>query len=58
MKNSKAMNTVAAMTMLETVDLAPALKFTAVREKEPAITSVRQTRCANTFRSIPEDHRH
>lgn len=42
MKNSKAINTVAAMTILETVDLAPALKFTAVLENEPA--NICQTR--------------
>jgi hypothetical protein len=35
MNNSKAMTTVMDMTMFETVDLAPALKFTAVLENEP-----------------------
>jgi hypothetical protein len=47
MNNSKAISTVTAMTILETVDLAPALKLTAVRENEPA--NVRQTHCPAYF---------
>jgi hypothetical protein len=43
MNNSKAINTVIDMTMFDIVDLAPALKFTAVRENEPAKTFVRHS---------------
>jgi hypothetical protein len=67
MKNSKTMNTMTAMTMLETVDLAPALKFAVAREKEPVnlkftvarekeSANVFQTRCPTYFGSFfPED---